>query len=304
MISGLDSCHIFSIPMSTIFVPTINDSTYDFEVLFDLWDQMNGVGLQIDLDFSKCKFLRQNAVAFIGGLIRLTTHSKGNVVVKWETLSPALFKHLQENGFVMHFEGGRKGWVGNSIPYREDREQVKNDLVDYLKRKWLGRDWVHVSEGLTDAIVGRVWEIFANAFEHSGSRIGIFTCGQHFPRRRELNLTVVDFGVGIPSNVRSYRNDQKIAAGNTMKWAFQRGTSTKPADVGRGIGLDLLKEFVKITGGSLRMFSHEGYAYIDSIQEKFVEAERYFGGTLVNISLKCDDSLYRLTTEAVEGPVF
>ncbi len=58
------------------------------------------------------------------------------------------------------------------------------DLIAYLKTKWLGRGWITVSTRLRDAIVGRVWKIYANAFEHSHSPVGIFSCGQHYPRRK------------------------------------------------------------------------------------------------------------------------
>lgn len=159
-------------------------------------------------------------------------------------------------------------------------------------------------QDIGDEIVGRLWEIYANAFEHAQSPVGIASCGQHFPRRRELNLTVVDFGVGIPSNVRVFKKNDEIPSKNAMKWAFQRGTSTKPNGVGRGVGLDLLKEFVRVTGGRLEVFSHEGYALVDDSQETFGELPTFFEGTLVNIVLKCDERFYRLATEKFDDPLF
>jgi hypothetical protein len=90
--------------------------------------------------------------------------------------------------------------------------QDKEILADYLKTKWLGCGWIHVSPSLQDAIVGRVWEIYANAFEHAQSSIGVFSCGQHYPKMKELKLTVVDFGVGIPSNVRLFMRNTNISA--------------------------------------------------------------------------------------------
>ena len=135
--------------------------------------------------------------------------------------------------------------------------------------------------------------MYGNAFEHGESEIGIYSCGQHYPRRHELKLTVVDFGVGIPSNVREYARNEKIPADKAIEWAFRRGTTTKTSDdIGRGIGLDLLKDFVKINKGKLEVFSHDGYAAIDEDHEEYSKRQTFFEGTLLNITLICNESLY------------
>jgi signal transduction histidine kinase len=88
-----------------------------------------------------------------------------------------------------------------------------------------------------------------------------------------------------------------------MEWAFQRGTSTKPG-IGRGIGLDLLRDFVQKNGGRLEMFSHEGYAVIANGQTAFAGRRDFFEGTLVNISLRCDEKYYCLASELSNEPPF
>lgn len=61
-----------------------------------------------------------------------------------------------------------------------------------------------------------------------------------------------------------------------------------------GIGLDILKQFVKLNGGKLEIFSHNGYAIIDQCNESYQVKKTFFKGTLVNITLKCDESYYCL----------
>src|SRR5438094_3431457 len=130
---------------------------------------------------------------------------------------------------------------------------------------WLGRGWVNVSHRLRDAIVGNMAEVYLNAFEHARSPVGVFTCGQHFPGKQELNLTIVDFGVGIPSNVRLFKANEfrpeQLPAAKCMEWAFQSGTSTRSETPGQGpcgLGLDLLRAFVQQNGGRLEMFINAG----------------------------------------------
>lgn len=294
--------------MVTLNVPTINDDLSDFDNLFALWNQANDDSLVVTFDFSRCWFLKQNAVAFLGGLGRLIQSRNGSVTFNWNTLQDNIKTNLEQNGFISTFRRSIGPWTGNSIPYREDFNENASSIMDYLKTKWLGRGWVHVSELLRDAIVGRVWEIYANAFEHGQSPIGIFSCGQRYPYHHELKLTVVDFGVGIPSNVRLFfRDDPRsrfLSAASCLKWAFESGTTTKPNGTSRGMGLDLLKNFVKVNRGRLEIFSHEGYALISEGQETFMNRQTFFEGTLVNITLRCDESYYQLSSEVIDEPIF
>ncbi|MEQ8385923.1 MAG: ATP-binding protein [Coleofasciculus sp. A1-SPW-01] len=274
-------------------VLTINDELKDFELLFQLWQQVNQTDLEVVFDFSGCSFLRQNAVAFLGGLARLIESQGRKVSFKWDTLDNRIRINLQQNGFMHIFGEGVKPWEGNSIPYREDRELDKTGLGDYLSEQWLGRGWVHIDQLLKNHIVSTVWEIYANAFEHGQTNIGVFSCGQHYPTLGELKLTVVDFGVGIPRNVRDFLNQTDLSADETLKWAFEPGTTTKHG-IARGIGLDSLKQFVRVNEGKLEIFSHNGYVIIDKTQETYQSSQTFFEGTLVNITLKCDESYYSL----------
>lgn len=136
----------------TINVPTINDDAADFDALFALWSQVNGDGLDVTFDFSRCGFLRQNAVAFLGGLFRLIQSRAGTVRVDWTNMRDAVRGNLEKNGFRAEFNSPVESWwVGNSIPFRQDRLPDKAGLMTYLKSHWLGRGWVHVSEQLRAA---------------------------------------------------------------------------------------------------------------------------------------------------------
>lgn len=290
--------------MLTVSIPTINDEQRDFDRLFNLWHQVNDDFLKVTFDFSQCGFLRQNAVAFLGGLARMIEQRFGTVTFDWNTLQENIRTNLAQNGFIAAFEHRGRPWHGNSIPYREDISMDKEVLVDYLKTKWLERGWVHVSTALRDAIIGRVSEIYVNAFEHGKSEIGVFSCGQHYPSLGVLKLSVVDFGVGIPSNVRVFMHNPRISAESALKWAFQSGTTTKPNGSGRGLGLDLLKKFVEINHGRLEVLSHEGYALIESGQEAYAKRNSYFEGTVVNITLRCDEKYYCLSSETLDESLF
>lgn len=95
-----------------------------------------------------------------------------------------------------------------------------------------------------------------------------------------------------------------LPADKALEWAFQKGTTTRGGEVVGGIGLDCLKQFVHINKGKLQILSHDGCATIDKNGEVYENKQTFFGGTLVNIKLLCDESYYSLDFEADDEPLF
>jgi hypothetical protein len=287
-----------------IKLKTVNDGLSDFDYLFELWSQMQGKSGPVIFDFSECRFLRQNAVAFLGGLARLLAYRSTSVSFDWTTLRSDVRENLAKSGFLEAFGAGEHQIVGNTIPYREMSGSNAKQVAAYLRDQWLGRGWVAVSPTLRDAIVSRVVEIYDNAKVHARSPIGVVSCGQYYPRLQRLKLTVVDFGVGIPATVRAYLHRPAMSAADAIDWALQRGTTTKPGSISRGVGLDLLKTFVSTNDGRLEIFSGGGYAVISRYADHQTDRGPAFAGTLINISLRCDETYYVLGSELTDGPLF
>lgn len=288
--------------MQTVHVPTLNDGQFDFLRMFQIWEMVSQHPAGTRFDFSQCRFLRPNAVAFLGGLARLAQNYNVPIVFDWSTVQSAIFANLCQSGFAMSFGHSSPGWNGNSIPFREDRISAANPILDYLTDQWLGRGWVQVSPLLKDAIVGKVWEIYANSFEHSGSAVGVYSCGQYYGAMNQLVLSVVDFGVGIPSKIRSFLHSdprsQHLLSSACLEWALQSGNTTSiQLGVARGLGLDLLKEFLRVNDGSLEIYSNDGYAIVDRNGERYQDLNSSFSGTAVQIKLNCDETLYHFRGE-------
>lgn len=290
-------------------IPRINDERDDFETLFSIWDQTNDYLEDVRFDFSACDFLRPNAIAFLGGLARLIESRMGNVEFDWDSLrDKRVMANIRQNGFAGFFGYPTSTWTGNSIPYREDKTRDVSGIMDYLEQHWLGRGWVRVSPRLRDAIAGHMWEIYNNAFEHSGSEIGVFSCGQHFPgtygTEESLVLSVIDFGQGIPAKIRNffrqYADEEqvvKLTGASCLRWAFQAGNSTKVGEPG-GSGLDLLRDFVRLNQGKLEIYSNDGYAIVDKDGDRYENRELAFEGTVVHITLRCNEKAYHFRDEA------
>jgi len=294
-----------ALTISTILVPRLNDQIWDFRKLHEIWQQAFSAppGNAIYFDFSRCDFLRPNAVVVLGGLARMLTQQGRTVMFLGGTMRPSVLANLTQNGFAHAMGASLTPWRGNAIPYKEFSDPNESLIVASLRHDWLGRGWISVSEALADAIMGQIWELFTNAFEHSSSPIGVFSCGQHFPRHRQLLLTIADFGVGIPSKVQSYLG-YPCPSDESMRHAFCPGFTTTDTPVPRGMGLDLVKDFVQKANGCLELFSQDGYARVDADGERYENIGPIFAGTLVQIRLSCDDRFYLLSNELNQQPFF
>jgi anti-sigma regulatory factor (Ser/Thr protein kinase) len=242
----------------SISLHTINDYERDFRYLFSLWNDLHQFSGDAMFTFEECNFLKQNAVAFLGGLFAVIRTNGGSVKLDVDSMRDDVRANLAQNGFLESCGHSDLSWRGNSISFRQDIKSSPSEIIRYLKEDWLRRNWVLVTDRLQDAIAGAVWEIYVNAFEHSSSPVGVFSCGQHYPNNRELSLSIVDFGVGIPHNVRRYaqkygRDPDKILPSSALEWAFTLGQSTKEDGETRGMGLDILKQFIHTNRGSLEL---------------------------------------------------
>lgn len=280
-------------------IPTINNDYEDFKILFSIWKEVTGEAADIRLDFSECDFLRPNAVILLGGIARYLETQGRKAYFDWKTLNKTVYHILNKNCFLSLF-GDHANSDEHAIPYREDKVKNPDEIMQYLDNKWLGLGWLHISNELKHYINSAIWEIYENAFTHSNSKIGVFTCGQHYTTSKELVLDVADFGCGIPTNVLEYlkrHQNPPMEPKECLKWAFMSGTTTCETSIPRGIGLDILKKFVTINSGCMEIYSDKGYAKIDKDGEQYYNHEHFCQGTFINITLKCDENLYKMSYE-------
>ena len=279
-------------------IPKIWNASEDYNKLFKLWEQIckSPLNEDFELDFKACNFLGHNGVAFLGGLAHLIQHRGGGVTFLWRTVAPNIKMNLAQNGFLYCFGGSQEPWDGNSVPYRSDCHHDKSEIMEYLLEKWLGKGWLNISTPLQDEIAGKVSEIYGNAFEHSDSQIGVFSCGQHYHKKNCLDLSVVDFGIGIAEKVRTLTENEKFSSEEALSWALAYGNSTV-RDVSRGLGLNFLQEFIQCNKGTLRIFSNDGYVKIEDNKVIYKKQKINFSGTLIKITIRCDELYYCLDSE-------
>ena len=284
-----------------LYVGTLSDQPRHFEKLVSLWDAVQQLPLAqttLTINFNYCEFLGHNGVAFLGGLAQLITQQGGKVRFEWDSLRGRIYTSLKQNGFLYAFGKNQRPKDGNAIPYRQDCQFDHRDIIDYLQYYWLGKGWVNITDRLQQAITGQASELYLNAFDHSQSAIGVFSCGQHYPKLGVLQLSVVDFGIGIAASVKNLSQNHALSTVDALEWALQAGNTTQQQDISRGLGLHLLQHFIQCNGGTLLIYSNDGCIQIDEPGVRYGQCPVNFAGTLVNITLRCDASVYDLAANS------
>lgn len=139
--------------MSVLNILRINDTQSDFDYLFGLMQQAMALTTDvIYFDFSECDFLRQNAVAFLGGLAEWLKY-RGKSVHLSNLNHDGVARNLRKNGFMAAFGLPSEALSSTAVPYRQDRHNQYSDYIDYLNRQWLKSEWVHLSQPLRQAIL-------------------------------------------------------------------------------------------------------------------------------------------------------
>ena len=77
------------------------------------------------------------------------------------------------------------------------------------------------------------------------------------------------------------------------------------------MGLDLLKEFVKVNRGKVEIFSHDAFATVDARLPQNTNREVIYGrssvpfaGTIANIVFRCTPHYYSFASEVSSRPLF
>jgi hypothetical protein len=282
-----------------------------------------------DFDFSGCSRIDHHGVVLLGGISRYVnfqntkltrsffellnsqSFATAGVMFDVNSMSDLIRNRLIDNNFLSHFsQSNFNGYAkGDYIGYREHTTKLDEDnIAEHLNEQWLSDDKVNLSTALKAEIVSKIFEIFMNAYGHGTSiqvlsQLGVYSCGQYDRKEKTLCLSVLDFGPGIISNVMKY-NDQIKSDMDAMRWALVKGNSTETDSVKenmpRGLGFDLLSEFVKLNKGEMRIYSNKVSAkIIDGSNFIVSETEYHLPGTLVSIKINCDNRHYRFKSEDI-----
>lgn len=286
-------------------LPEIRHNLAGFKELVHLNGELENCRfVTIEIDMTSAGWFDADMCAPFGALL-YRLGQLGNQV-HLTNVQPGVEKILSKNGFLSHY--GRMllpDTYGTTIPYQ--RFDVKDDrfFASYVESRFVRRsEMPRMSPGLVKRFRESVFEIFSNAVIHSQTQLGIFSCGQFFPKRNRLDFSVADLGIGIQRNVKEHTGVD-LPAHEAIEWATQAHNTTKRGQIPGGLGLKLLSEFITLNGGRMQIVSDSGYWSLEKDQTQIMLLPRPFPGTVVSVEINTSDTQsYALSSELTDSDIF
>jgi hypothetical protein len=271
-----------------------------FGFLTNLYYEIKG-NKKVVLDFSECTWLEANLCAILGSIVHIYKNQK--VQFKIENIDNQSFlkNTFENNGFLNLFE--KRGNLPidkrhSGIPFSIYDMKNENEFEDYIYKYILSASKIpEMSEGAKRKIFRSIFELFQNSVMHSGAE-ELYVCGQYYTNKGRMALTMVEYGNTFKQNVSNHSPNYINYSGvDCLNWAVKSGNTTKSKTEAGGLGLDIIREFLKLNQGKLQINSADGY-WEEKKGAIFVsECEYDFPGSIVNIEFNLRDKNSYITKE-------
>ncbi|MFA5566939.1 MAG: ATP-binding protein [Acidimicrobiia bacterium] len=242
--------------------------------------------LNIQLDINN--FFCANVSAVLGAILDKLILNANNI--HFRSIDDKIKEILKKNDFLSFYGYNSEVDIHNTtIKYKKILPTDGKYFVNYIEKELIDSNLSilpRMSKGIKEGIIEAIYEVFVNAQIHSQTKY-IYSCGQFFPGSNELFFTLVDTGISIKNCVNK-RFKSNLTSVQAIKWALVDRNTTKEHITG-GIGLALLKDFIKNNRGLMQIISNDGYYSLDDGREVYKLFSGQFPGTVVTIKFKTDD---------------
>ena len=269
-----------------------------FSALAGFWAQTQHCILDdIKVDMQETSWFDADMCAVFGAILYRLGDDLNSIELA--NLNPEVESALSRNGFLSRYGRERlPDYWGTTISYQHFDAGDNRVFTEYMEREFLQRTEIpSMSPRLRKKFWESLYEIFNNAATHSRTKLGVFSCGQFFPKKNRLDFTVVDLGVGIRENVNA-DPQRDMTAAEAISWAVQANNTTKTGDIPGGLGLALLCKFISLNDGRIQIVSDQGYWHQKGQEIECLELDNPFPGTVVSIEVNtADTKSYKLASE-------
>jgi len=250
----------------------------------------------IEIDFSDCPWFDANMCAPLGAVLATVIDNFNEISIVRTKLS--VRKILMKNRFLESFGyDAIRDTFRTTITYQRFANNEEKAFAEYLASKVHRDEFPRMSTALAERFRVSLLEIFVNASIHAESTVGIFACGQFFPKKHYIDFSVADAGLGIRRKIHKELG-WRLNSDQAIEWALQEGHTTRRGNVPGGLGLKLIREFINLNKGRMQIVSDRGFWECSPAGETLERMELGFPGTVINIEINTSDTAsYRLSNE-------
>ena len=250
----------------------------DIMKMFKIQEQViNSANNKIQIDATKCTYISSTCLAIFSSIALI---SKDKDIKISFTRKSKLLNTLTNNGFInidYNSIGNKNNIPLNKINNEEEANVIIQKLINLSQLKDLNEDQKAL-------LHSRIFEIPNNALTHSNSEYGII-CHGYYNNRKNFTFSIYDLGIGIPQSVRNYKKEEMNSI-DALKWAFEKGNTTKESDYPRGLGFTLLEEFRKDFKGKITIITENIlYTARENGDTSFTKLNKNIKGTLFTLKI-------------------
>ncbi|WP_193064925.1 ATP-binding protein [Oceanobacillus oncorhynchi] len=282
-----------------VFVPQQFNRFTMYDLLSSVIDNdLNPKDNEIRFDFQQLQFIEPSGVTILSNLFEWLK-TKG---VKTSIAYPSNFtgkqnpiQFLDDSNFFTRYVGKNL----TSYPARRPTT-IPLELIAYTdSARWLEMEFSHWLSGRLEIHTNSLstiricfGEIFNNIRDHAQENTGCIFA-QHYPALNKVKITISDFGVGIPNNIKSIRPSLRDHEAIELASAEGFTTRTTPRNLGAGLHT-LIENVVKNNHGSVHIHSNYGILNCtkginnNEVCKVASLATGYYPGTLIETVLNTD----------------
>jgi anti-sigma regulatory factor (Ser/Thr protein kinase) len=275
------------------------------ETMYSLLDNvidrdLNPKSAHIKFDFNYLSFIEPTGITILSNLFEWLMKRGTRVTLSYpaQTLpNDHPIKFLDDSGFFKRYLGQKINPLAcvraTTMPLEKVTYDRSFQWLDSVFVTWLTNTLDVTTESIIDFKIC-LEELFNNIKDHAKEDTGcIFS--QFYPRNNEVKISISDFGVGIPHNVKLQNPTFNDA--DALFNAIQEGFSTQSTPRNRGVGLHtLVKNVVEHNKGCVYIHSNNGILSCMNVNNvptfTTTISNSFYPGTLIEVVLKVDNIEY------------
>jgi hypothetical protein len=242
------------------------------------------------LDFSQTTFLNPYQIVSIACLVE--EYSQKGVEIDFVKGSYQINRYLENIRFYEYWKPGfdRNKFTKLKIDTTMCLWKVSYSMIyDYATQAQRYFQNGYFEGKSLDSLHIALTEVFNNIFDHSKSPVDGYVLTQCFPNIGKIDISLCDFGVGIPAKINEIwtaSGKAKLPDEYAIRAALVRTMSSKSTPHNKGFGLANLFDMVKKLNGEISIHSNNGVFLRNASGEiKQYRSNNFFSGTLITVSL-------------------
>ncbi|WP_121603768.1 ATP-binding protein [Virgibacillus sp. Bac332] len=282
-----------------VFIPRNFNRSTMYQLLSSVIDyDLKPKDHRIDFDFTNLKFIEPAGVTILSNLFEWLRKRDVNSTITYPKNSSGKnnpIQFLDDSDFFIRYAGK------NLTSFPSPRQTtIPLKLIAYSDSpRWLEKEfsfWLSDQLDIPFSSLATIricfGEIFNNIRDHAQENIGCIFA-QHYPNKNEVKITISDFGVGIPENIRKIRPSLQDHEAIFMAATEGFTTKTSPRNLGAGLHT-LIENVVRNNNGSVHIHSNYGILnctkgiITNEVEKNTSLKSSFYPGTLIETVLKTD----------------